>query len=109
MDELIDVAKRIDYQTILFLHPPVKEVDDLFGNFNIWSGSIIDVYFGRHTHIKKADNFKEAVLNSFEENTYVTSTYLSNIRQREFFKYIDYNKNAENFLVLEHIIDLLNR
>ena len=109
MDELINVAKRIDFQTILFLHPPVKEVDDLFGDFNVWSGTIIDVYFGRHTHVKKAGSFEQAVLNSFEENTYVTSTDLSNLSQRELLKYIDYNKGAERFLVLEHIIDLLNR
>lgn len=52
--ELIDISKRIDHQTIMFLHPPVSVIDDLFSDFNVWSGTIIDVYFGRHTHIQKA-------------------------------------------------------
>lgn len=107
--EELDFAKRTDNQSILFLHPPVFEVDRLFAGNVIWSGVVIDVLFGRHQHQQKADNWEEAKRNSINENTFVNSMCLTNINDTEYFKYISIDKGNENCFPLEHTIDLMNR
>ncbi len=108
-NDLIDISKRIDHQTLLFLHPPIKEIDQVFNGYNFWSGTIIDVFFGRHTHKKESLSLREAMKNSFVENTFVKSTSLNNVEDSTYFDYIDFDKNAGDFLGYEHVIDLLNR
>jgi len=109
LSELIDISKRVDGQTILFHHPPVSLVDELFSEYNVWSGIIIDVFFGRHTHRKKANNLVGAIINSFSENLYVKSTDLTLNDSNQYSKFIDYDYNTEGILPYEHVIDLLNR
>lgn len=109
IEDLIHVSNRVDHQTLLFLHPPVAIIDQLFADYNVWSGTIIDVFFGRHTHQKKALNLNDAMLNSFSENIFVNSIDLTNIFDNEFFKYIDFDFNTQNIHHYEHVIDLLNR
>lgn len=48
-------------------------------------------------------------MNSFKENLFVRSIDLTNMSDKEYFRYVDYDKNMKNQLVLEHVIDLLNR
>lgn len=43
MDELIDVSKKINHQTVLFHHPPMNELESRFSNSIIWSGFLGDV------------------------------------------------------------------
>jgi hypothetical protein len=108
-DELEDISKRVDFQTILFHHPPVWEVDKKFNEMNVWSGAIIDVFFGRHFHQLKAKNWNDAIQNSFKENIYVKSVNLMNCSFDSLFDLVDYNEDYINIFEFEHIIDLLNR
>lgn len=109
IEELVEISKRINHQTVLFYHPPLTVLDNLYSDFSVWSGAIIDVFFGIHTHKIKANNWNDAILNSFKENYFTKKIDLTNIKEKEFFKYIEYDKNIENVLVREHVIDLLNR
>jgi len=109
LDELIDVSKRIDHQTVLFYHHPVWKVDELFSNGKIWSGAIIDVFFGRHYHNHKANGWQNAIINSFKENIFGGKIGLSNVPDSILLKYVDYIPELKEKLVLEHVIDLLNR
>ncbi len=108
-DDLIQVSKRVDHQTLLFLHPHMKIVDELFSDHAVWSGTIIDVYFGRHTHELKANSWDEAIKNSFRENIFVSSLDITNIPDSQMFKLVDVDDSVKNELELEHIIDLRNR
>lgn len=108
-EDLISTAKRFDYQTILFFHPPLKYLDDLFGDNAIWSGAIIDVFLGRHFHKSKSVNLESAILNSFKENLFVKSCDLACASDLELFSLIDYNESVDGLFCYEHIIDLLNR
>ena len=108
-DELIEISKRIDHQTLLFLHPPVTEVDKLFENFTVWSGAIIDVYFGVHTHKLPATNIKDAINNFYRENIFVNSIDLSYDDNIAFDKFIDFDSSVEGILSYELVLDLLNR
>lgn len=108
-DELLDVSTRVNKQTILFHHGPVTLLHRLFGESTIWSGAIIDVFFGRHTHKNKADSVLDAVMNSFEENVYVRSCDLTNVRDELYLPFVNVNNVLDGRFPLEHEIDLLNR
>lgn len=108
-DELIEVSKRVDHQTLLFLHPPLFQVDSLFSDYNVWSGSIIDVFFGRHKHNNVAGNLNGGIKNFFLENTFVRSTNLNNIGEEEYSRFIDFDTSVEKSLAYEHILDIFNR
>jgi hypothetical protein len=109
IDKLLDISKRIDHQTLLFLHPDVTELDEKFNDGNIWSGTIIDVYFGRHFHKNKASNWKQAGLNSINENVFVKSMDLTCIDNEEYLSMIEYDDQYHGLLELEYVIDLMNR
>jgi hypothetical protein len=109
IDSLINTSKRINHQTLLFLHGPVDLIDKEFLNFHIWSGTIIDVFFGRHEHKEKADNWNDAIHNSFKENQFSNSMKISNCNYDDYVDLVDYDKDYENLFELEHIIDLMNR
>lgn len=107
--ELLANSKRVDHQTILFHSPPVSMVDLLYQGAFIWSGAIIDVYFGRHTHLHKAISVEEAKLNSIRENVFTRSVKITNLEDSKYLQLIDYERIADELLVKEHIIDLINR
>lgn len=109
VNELIDVSKRSDNQTIVFLHPSVSIMDKEFCNHNIWSGAIIDVFFGRHTHKVLSNDLIQGMNNFINENIFVSSIDMSICEKKDFYKYIDFDYSVENILQFEHIIDLLNR
>lgn len=109
LDDLINTSKRVDHQTMLFMHGPVDIIDKEFKNTNIWSGAIIDVFFGRHHHKKTATNWNDAILNSFAENQYVKSIKLANCDYGDYIKLVEYDSELEKSFELEHIIDLMNR
>ena len=108
-NELVRISQRTDNQTLLFLHAPIKETDSLFSEYNVWSGAIIDVFFGRHTHKLEASDLSNAIKNSFTENIHVTSTNLNNVRDENYYQFIDFDNKLEKIHSYEHIIDLLNR
>ncbi len=109
MRDLLDISTRVDQQTLLFLHGPVRAMDSMFGGMNIWSGTIIDVLFGRHAHIQCANEWADAIQNSVKENQYVKSIRLSNVAPSAYSRYIDYDERMRGDLGLEHVIDLMNR
>ena len=107
--EEMEVSRRTGLQTILFHHQPIFDVEQRFGDCVMWSGALIDVYFGRHTHVAKGSSIAAAKLNSYRENRFVKSTTLTNIPAEAFFAKTEYDPNTEATLVREHCIDLLNR
>lgn len=109
MDELIDASKRVDHQTLLFLHGPISEIDRSYADCQIWSGTIIDVFFGRHTHLKKASNWTDAILNSFDENQFTKSHKLSKHSYNDYIDLVDIDDRYCQYFEREHIIDLMNR
>jgi hypothetical protein len=108
-DEEMEVSRRTGLQTILFHHQPIFEVERRFGGCVTWSGALIDVYFGRHTHAAKGTTVAAAKLNSYRENRFVKSTNLMNVAAEAFFPKTEYDPSTEDTLVREHCIDLLNR
>jgi len=90
IEELLDISRRIDHQTILFHHPPIWEIDKRFGNCLFWSGYIGDVITGGHLKQKPSTNITEAKQGYLQKYAYVTSLDLANCNDYEFHNKIDF-------------------
>ncbi|MEO8464129.1 MAG: asparagine synthase C-terminal domain-containing protein [Gammaproteobacteria bacterium] len=108
-NEEMEVSRRTGLQTILFHHQPIFEVEKRFGGCVFWSGAIIDVYFGIHTHTLQGATVTSAKQNSYRENLFVKSTSLTNVDFDAFLPKTEYDASTDGILVREHCIDLLNR
>lgn len=87
MDELIDIAKRIDYQTVLFHHPPVWKIDKIFGQATIWSGYVGDAVVGGHLKKYPSMNLVEAKERYLKSRALVRSIDLMNCKKSELFEH----------------------
>jgi len=48
IDEMLDISKKVDFQTILFHHPPIRELENRYKDKFIWSGFMGDPSAGSH-------------------------------------------------------------
>ncbi len=109
MDEMLDASRRIRHQSILFQHFPFRATDEICTGNLVWSGAIIDVFFGRHYHASKGRDLAAAKLNFIKENEYVKSVQLHNVDDEQLFPLIQYKYNISNDILHEHVLDLDNR
>ena len=100
IEEEIDISKRIDYQTALFHHPPVWELDKRYKDFNIWSGCMGDMLTGIHYPKIIENNIKTAKKNFILSSTYVKSIDITNCDLHELLDLISCN-NLNNNLTIE--------
>lgn len=108
-DELLETSRRIDHQALLFHHFPLWGTDQICNGNIVWSGAIIDVYFGRHYHVRKGMELNEAKQNFINENYFVKSVNLGNISNEDLFPLIEYDSEASEEILYEHVLDLKNR
>lgn len=108
IDELLDISQRINYQTILFHHQPVWEMQAKFQGIKIWSGVSIESWFGSHKKQYYSEKNQHLQKQKFIcDETYVKSIDLTNINDSEFYTSIDCD--WDNRIPLEIQIDILNR
>jgi hypothetical protein len=73
-EELIETSRCIRHQTVLFHHPPLREMRKRFGSHVVWSGFLGDKL------VKASESVgsdREAPLRFLEENRYVRSLRLA--------------------------------
>ncbi|MDB0023960.1 asparagine synthase-related protein [Planktomarina temperata] len=100
-----EFGRLVDYSCNLFLTPEVAHLRR-YRDMNIWSGTVIDVFFGRHYHERTASSINAAAENFILENA-----------QSRYFKQLIDKKALVEILdapklpgcSLEHTIDLANR
>lgn len=109
IDKLLSVARRIDFQTCLFLHPDVEAVDEFCRGRIVWSGAMMDALFGKHVHQRPALDWPEAKRNFIRENMLVQSVELATRPIEELFPFIDCDERVSDGMLLEHVLDLKNR
>jgi len=108
IEELIEISKRVDMQTMLFLHPPMYETCK-YQDMNIWSGVGIDALFGLHLTGKRSKSFEAAAFRAYQRDRYVRSTRLTNVSTRDYLPYIDTLPENSQEISFDYIIDLKNR
>lgn len=75
-EELEDISRRVDRQTMLFHTAPVWEVDKKFGGCVIWSGFMGDRLAGSHLLDRPSESMPQAKARFIERNRYVKSVDL---------------------------------
>jgi asparagine synthetase B (glutamine-hydrolysing) len=89
LDELLDISRRVDNQTVLFHHPPVWELDKLFRGCQFWSGYIGDAITGGHLKSTVSQNIIEARRRYLRKYAFVFSAKLTNCQDEELIERIE--------------------
>ena len=106
-NELEDISRRIQHQTILFHHWPVWHVDKHFKGCTHWSGFFGDPQTGSHLPANESTNIEEAKTKFITKNTYVKSLKIS--KESNFDSLIQSNCISQNNLTLDEQLDIQNR
>lgn len=106
-EELEDISKRVDFQTILFHHAPVWEVDKKFAGCQNWSGFMGDPLAGSKLSNESSLSLDIAKMLFIKKNTFVTSIDLNN--GVNFEELIESNLIDSSFLTLDEQLDFQNR
>ena len=108
LNELIDISRRSNHQTLLFHNQPVWDTQSRFENNKIWSGVSIESWFGSHVKQYHSQTSLESHKQNFIlDNVFVNSIDLTNIEDIEYNNLIE--SNWDDRIPLEIRIDLLNR
>lgn len=110
-EELIEISEKFDHQTVLFHHPPIKELEKMYGDSIFWSGYMGDPIAGSHLPNKEGDGIKDELIQFINRNTFVKSINLNspNYKINDSFKLIDYDFEDIDKLTLSEKIDFDNR
>jgi hypothetical protein len=105
--ELEDISKRVDFQTILFHHAPVWEVDKKFEGCQNWCGFMGDPLAGSKLTNEPSPFLELAKRQFIKKNTYVSSIDLTN--GANFNELIECVLIDKTSLTLDEQLDFQNR
>jgi hypothetical protein len=108
MEELIDLSKRFQYQTVLFYHPPIWEIEKKFNDHLIWSGFTGGPTTGSATPKEPAENI-EIAKQRFMIRRPLKSMSLTNCPDSDFYPLIDWDGFSHTHLSYEEQLDFKNR
>lgn len=106
-EELEDISKRVDFQTILFHHAPVWEVDKKFEGCQNWCGFMGESLAGSKLFLNPSYNITEAKKQFINKNKYVQSLDLTN--GENFESLIDCKMIDTDLLTIDEQLDFQNR
>jgi hypothetical protein len=89
LEEELDVARRTDFQGVLFHHPPLAKLDRLYDGALFWSGYVGDAVAGSHLHEPPSATLEDAKLTHLRHRTLVKSTRLHRSPDRDFLAHMD--------------------
>lgn len=109
-EELLDISNRVDYQTVLFHHPPIWELDKRYKGCQFWSGYIGDLITGADVPDIAVDNPIDAKRKYLQKFQFVTSIDIAQCCVDDFSNHIgcDFIDNKllsyeEQLLYLERV------
>lgn len=108
-EDLIDISKRVDNQTVLFHHPPIKIIKDIYGGSVFWSGFLGETVAGAHLPSVEINNLTEAIKYFIKKNTFVKSIDLRSPENKNFETMILYSANYNKNINPVERIDFDNR
>ena len=105
--ELEDISKRVGFQTVLFHHAPVWEVDKKFQGCQTWSGFMGDPLAGNKLSHSPSISLEIAKKNFIKKNRYVSSIDLTNgVTCQDL---IECDSVESNILTIDEQLDFQNR
>lgn len=109
LDDLLDVSRRVDHQTLLFHHPPIRKLEEFYENYQLWSGFMGDPLAGSHLGTKAYSDLDEAKKNFIKENLFVRSVKMDYLSNREYFPYIKLFTPQKGDISIKEQLDFNNR
>lgn len=105
--ELENISRRVDFQTVLFHHPPVWQVDEKYRGYKLWSGFFGDSLTGAKL-VKRPSETLQGAKEKFKiKNRYVSSINL--LKKYDFDHLIDCTSYCADKLTLDEQVDFQNR
>jgi hypothetical protein len=109
IEELLDVSKRVNQQTLLFYHDPVWLLNENFSDYQIWKGFLGETLTGSHFPKSESSNIIDAKEKFVSANRLVKSIDLKKPNV-SYDSLIDHDSNLDSSdLTLEEQLDLQNR
>ncbi|NLK12428.1 MAG: hypothetical protein GX312_02425, partial [Candidatus Phytoplasma sp.] len=106
IEELLDISNRINHQTVLFHHPPVKRLSSIYGDSIFWMGSFAGPITGGSTEKERVENTLNAKKIFTHKNRYSRSVELSCLKDEDLFDLIEIKNNDMD---LSEMADFYNR
>lgn len=108
-EELLDVSRRVDAQTMLFFHDPVWLLEKGYSDYQIWKGFLGDPLAGSHLPNKPSKNIKDAKAKFVSSNRFVKTVDLK-LHSDNYYNLINFADNIDpSDLTFEEQLDLQNR
>jgi asparagine synthetase B (glutamine-hydrolysing) len=111
LEELIETSRRMDHQSLMFYHAPLRLVERDFSEGVHWSGFLGESITGDHVRGVLAKTHEEARMKFMEFNRYIKNEDAQLLKGgREYsLKHLKVPLDSQGFLTLEEGYDLLNR
>lgn len=102
MEELIDISKKFDNQTMLFHHGPIWKIVNKFKDFSLWSGCMGDIFTGTHL-VNTINDLQEAKEQFLLNESFVKTINLIDCNEKEFLKLISFEKSDKSLNIYEQL------
>jgi asparagine synthetase B (glutamine-hydrolysing) len=111
LDELIETSKKMDHQTLMFYHAPLRLIHRDFADGVHWSGFLGDAITGGHISEKLASSHEEAQRKFLDFNSYIKGDDVRLLTGGTDYalSHLVVPPKENGFLTLEEGYDLLNR
>lgn len=111
LDELVETSEKMDHQTLLFYHAPLRFVQREFSEGVHWSGFLGEAITGDHIRGELARSVKEGERNFFELNRFIKGNDAEMLKMGYEYglQHLERPDNGQGFLTYEEGFDLLNR
>jgi asparagine synthetase B (glutamine-hydrolysing) len=109
LDEEMEVARRFRYQTVLFFHPPMPQIEEIAGGRIIWSGFIGGEIAGSHVLSHPSTDPVSAKNNFLKKNTFCRSGKYFDYQRADFYKTFDLKWEHNEIVHMDDQLDFLNR
>jgi len=106
-EELEDISRRVDFQTVLFHHGPVWEIDKYYKGCNIWTGFMGETLAGSKLLEKPSENLKDGLAWFVKKNKFTKSIELTN--SDDYLELIVFEENSNCNISIDEQLDFLNR
>ena len=87
-DDELAFAERSGRRCLLFHHPPMWQLERLYGGFVLWSGYVGDAVAGSWTYEDPSPTLEEAKRRHLQRRTYVRSTRLHRLEDEALLPYV---------------------
>jgi hypothetical protein len=109
MDELLNLSKKFQHQTVLFYHQPFREIEKYFGDFTIWSGFMLDMSSGCHSPKQPSESVEAAKIRFLKKNNFVKTLSLMNCEGTDLLELIEWFGVEKDQLSYDEQLDIENR